>query len=117
MNHFPWSLRYRDLPLNSVALAGALSLAIPVWLLMAWIAIHYRVDGGHEARVDAFLSTVPGFARDPDVLTLAALACSMAGAMSGLVCVRGGRGAVRAAGAGEIALGAALACLLVFSMM
>ena len=117
MKHLSWSLLYRGSPLNSVALAGALSLAIPSWLLMVWIAIHYRVDGGHEARVDAFLSTVPGFARDPEVLTLAALACSMAGAMCGLVCVRGGRRAVRAAGAGEIALGAALGCLLVFSMM
>lgn len=117
MKHHSWSLLYRSLRLNTVALAGALSLAIPSWLLMAWIAIHYRVDGGHEARVDAFLSPVPGFARDPDVLTLAALACSLAGAICGLVCVRGGHRAVRAAGAGEIALGAALACLLVFSMM
>lgn len=101
----------------AVAGAGVLSLALPTCLLVAWIAIFYRVDAGHEARVALFLSMLPGFMREPVALTLAALACSIAGVIAGILCVRGTGGAVRAAGVAQIALGAVFACLLLFSLM
>lgn len=101
----------------AVAGAGALSLAVPTCLLLAWAAIFHGVDAGHEVRVALFLSMLPGFMREPVTLALAALACSIAGLIAGTFCVRGNGGAVRAMGVAEIALGAALACLLLFSLM
>ena len=100
-----------------MALAGAVSIAIPAWLLVAWIVIFYRVDAGHEVRVALFLSMLPGFMREPVSLTLGALACSIAGVIAGIICVRGNGGAVRAAGVAQIALGAVFASLLLFSLM
>lgn len=102
---------------RAVAVAGTLALAVPAWLLVAWIVIFYRVDAGHEVRVALFLSMLPGFMRHAVSITLIALACSIAALMAGIFCVRGNGGAVRAAGVAQIALGTSLACLLLFSLM
>ena len=101
----------------AVPVAGIASLAIPVWLMVAWIVVFHNGDTGQEARVAAFMSMLPGFMREPASLTLIALACSIIGVVLGTICVPGNRGAVRAAGIAEIALGTALACLLLFSLM
>ena len=104
-------------PLLKWAVAGTASLAIPAWLVVAWIVVFHSVDTGQEARVATFMSMLPGFMREPASLTLIALACSIMGVVLGTICVRGNGGAVRAVGVAEIALGAALTCLLLFSLM
>ena len=101
----------------ALPVAGAAALAIPTALLLAWIASFGRVNAGQAARVEALLSLAPGFMRDPVVLTFAALACAIAGMLFGIACVVRGRPAIAAVGFAEFALGAALAGLLLFSLM
>ncbi|MCY4590781.1 MAG: hypothetical protein OXE86_09535 [Alphaproteobacteria bacterium] len=98
-------------------LVGAVALAVPTWFFVAWIAIFQRKDLNHATRVAEFLSLAPQPIRDTFTITLVALGCSMVGMLMGIVCTGGARGLRKTAAVVETVLGAALALLLLFSLM
>ena len=105
-----------------ILLLGAVLLCIPTWLQLAWIISFYRFPT-HEARVAAFMDMAPF--ESPLAVTLAALACSVAGILIGVVAVTRAdavhypqsAGWLKAAAYAEIVWGGVLAALLVFSLL
>ena len=101
---------------------GAVVLCLPTWLQWAWIVSFYRFPA-HEARVAAFMDMVPW--ESPLAVTLAALSCSLAGILIGVIAVTRADAAHYPQSAGwlkavawvEIVWGGVLAALLVFSLM
>lgn len=108
--------------MKRILFLGAVVLCIPTWLQWAWIVSFYRFPTP-AARVAAFMDMVPW--ESPLAVTLAALICSVAGIVMGVIAVTRvdaahypqSAGRLKAVAWVEIVWGGVLAALLVFSLM
>ena len=103
-------------------LLGAVVLCVPTWVQVGWIVIFYRFPT-HEARVAVFMDMVPW--ESHLATTLAALICSVAGILIGVIAVIWAYAARYPQSAGwlkavawvEILWGGVLAALLVLGLL
>ena len=105
------------LKIELMILCASLLLVPPVSVLARWIQVSTRVTSGHENRLVEFLSVYPIALQNPTLISIVALAFSMAAATIALFAFGKTNGFQRFMAFSVSSLGGMMSAWLLFSLM